>query len=254
MSPEWIRGPGYRSVALSHAGCRRANNEDNFGQSAELHLVAVADGMGGHERGEVASRLAVETVLRKLGQRRPLADAVKAANDYVCKQDSGAGLNMGTTLVAVQLEPDSAGWHAVWVGDSRIYRLRAGELEQISSDHTLVNELMATGLLNEEEARNHPERHRLTRALGGGQCEFPLEVDERAGSCEPGDIFLLCSDGLSGVLDDATLCDTLLAAEDDLEHAAQSLLQQTLDGGAPDNVTMVLLQWLGEEMDDEDGA
>lgn len=208
------------------------------------HLFAVADGMGGHAAGEVASRLGIETVFRAYygERRRPPAEALTAAiataNEVICRQAAAASdrTGMGTTLVA-----------ALWrngellvahVGDSRAYLFRQGRLERLTRDHSWVAEQVAAGLLSPAEAERHPYRNVITHSLGPNRNPEPDLVRLRT---QPGDRLLLCSDGLSNLVGDEEMA-ALLAAYP-LDQAADRLLGRALERGAPDNVTLILVQF-----------
>jgi protein phosphatase len=184
-----------RIGALSDIGLHRKTNEDAFVTAAPL--FAVCDGMGGALAGEVASALAAETLAAGQAGGRSLLEAAEAANTAVfAKAESDSGhQGMGTTLTAVRLEGETG--HFVHIGDSRGYLLRAGELQQLTDDHSLVGEMMRDGRLTEEEAAVHPHRSVLSRALG---TEPQVRIDEFEVDLEDGDVLLLCSDGLSGVV------------------------------------------------------
>ena len=211
---------------------------------------AVADGMGGAQAGEVASRTAANVVEGGgEGEGTPeerMTRLVREANrlifDKAQKDESRRG--MGTTLTAALVEGD--GVTVAHVGDSRAYRLRDGELEQLTHDHSLVAELERSGQLSPEAAEHHPQRSIITRALGP---EADVEVDAHTHRARDGDVFLLCSDGLTGMVSDAEMAG-ILRAEDTLEDAAQALVRAANQGGGRDNITVVLFR-VAE--DDEDG-
>jgi serine/threonine-protein phosphatase Stp1 len=230
----------------SHEGIVRRVNEDAWIARPELALLAVADGLGGHARGDLASR----TVVEELAALAPAVDllglegAVRAALDRAHRRIRDVAERQGTsigTTVAVLLARDGRG-AALWAGDSRIYRLRAGRLEPISRDHSQVQEMVDRGLLSAEEARHHPWRNRITRALG---TRPTFELERRSVELRPGDLVLLCSDGLTGVLEERTI--EAVLARHRLE-AAGPLIEATLARGAPDNVTVVIGAY-GEDPD-----
>ena len=223
----------------------RRQNEDAAWMDESRGVFAVADGMGGHLAGEVASSMAMDAVRELAGsdarpgigaRRRAVQRAPNAILAHAGPHGECAGL--GTTL--------SLMWRAgrfmyiAHVGDSRIYRLRDGSLEQITQDHSLVAELVRAGLITAEEARRHPRRNIITRALGtqGDNTPDLLAADNR-----PGDLWLLCTDGLTGMVPDDEIERTLLSLP--LEEAADRLLGLALEAGGSDNVTLIL--YLDEE-------
>lgn len=226
-----------RVGAASDIGVVRERNEDSY--LASSPLFAVADGMGGHQAGEVASRIVLETVEeRHRDDERPdLRETINQANRAVLDRAAGdEGLaGMGTTLTLLRME--DSGFRLAHVGDSRAYRLRDGELEMLTVDHTLVNRMVHEGKLTEDEARIHPHRSILTRALG---VEAELEVDLAVLDVEPGDRILLCSDGLTGVVADERI-KTILEEEADPQAACDALIAAAIEGGGPDNITAVIL-------------
>ena len=219
----------------------RSQNEDAAWYDEARHVYAVADGMGGHLAGEVASRLAIEAVQR-MARRHARADTlvlretVRQANEAIARhaQNHPQCAGMGTTL--------SLMWrggrymYIAHVGDSRIYRLRGGRLEQITQDHSLVEELVRARIITREEARTHPRRNIITRALG---TQGDNEPDLLAADTQPGDVWLLCTDGLSGMLPDETI-EAVMRREIPLDEMADSLLSQALEAGGRDNVTLIL--------------
>jgi len=224
-----------RIGALSDIGLHRKTNEDAFVTAAPL--FAVCDGMGGALAGEVASALAAETLAAGVARGDSLLGSAEAANAAVfAKAASDSGhQGMGTTLTAVRLEGEIG--HFVHIGDSRGYLLRAGELRQLTDDHSLVGEMMRDGRLTEEEAAVHPHRSVLSRALG---TEVQVRIDEFEVDLEVGDVLLLCSDGLSGVVPAADIRKAL--GRDDPQDAAKRLIAEARKHGGPDNITAVVLR------------
>jgi PPM family protein phosphatase len=230
--------------AVTDIGRMRKNNEDRYLSAGRL--AAVADGMGGHRAGEVASAIAMEELaaLEHAGPWSTPADAGEAlrtvflaANrrirDTAAKDSELDG--MGTTLVALLEDGDSV--HLANVGDSRAYLLRNGELSQVTVDHTLVQELIDEGRLRPEEAERHPQRSIITRALG---VESDVEVDLFTYKLLSGDRLLLCTDGLSGVVSEQRIRNVLLRVPDP-QRAAEKLVAMANESGGPDNITVVVL-------------
>ena len=234
----------FRLGASSDRGRMREGNEDSFLASGTL--AAVADGMGGHLAGEVASAAATEQ-LRSLedgaawrGERSPaeaLKWAVTEANRHIREMASGDKSleGMGTTITAVLADGDVI--HLAHVGDSRAYLLRKGELSQLTEDHTLVQELVKQGKLRPEDAKRHPQGSIITRALG---VEADVQVDTATFTIVSGDRLLLCTDGLTGVVDQATIRSVLLRVRDPQE-ASERLVALANEQGGPDNITVVVL-------------
>ena len=226
-------------------GKLRKQNEDAAWFDESRAVFAVADGMGGHLAGEVASRMAIEAVQRMAKDNdvpgiAALRDAVAGAHETILThaQSHIECAGMGTTLSVLWLSRNYA--YIAHVGDSRIYRLRAGSLSQITQDHSLVEELVRAGLITREQARTHPRRNIITRALGThGENEPDLLVTD----VQDGDLFLLCTDGLTGMVTDAQIERILL--ESDMEAAADALLAAALDAGGRDNVTLILCERRG---------
>jgi len=232
------------SAASSHIGKIRASNQDSG--SVGRNLFVVADGMGGHAGGDVASALAVQHLFALDRTYETVEDAREALFRGVL--DAGADLTsavvehpeltgMGTTVSAmIRVKSQMVIAH---IGDSRIYRLREGVLEQITADHTFVQRLVDSGRITPEEAAVHPRRSVLMRVLGDVDAE--PEVDTHIVDTLPGDRWLLCSDGLSGYVSERDIAETLLTV-DDVELAAHKLITQSLSEGAPDNVTVVIVR------------
>ena len=222
----------------THQGLVRANNQDNW--LAESALYGVADGMGGHKGGETASRVALQVFRNAIGQKKPDADvlrmAVEAANrrvyDMSARDDTLSG--MGTTMSMIW--QDTNRLLIAHVGDSRIYRLREGRLQQITNDHSFVAELVRNNIITPEMAKTHPQRNIITRAVG---VDPFVQVDVLQEELLPGDLWLICSDGLHGMVEDGEI-QTILS-EMELEDAAERLIIRALENGGHDNVTFVLL-------------
>ncbi len=241
------------ACARSDVGRVRTTNEDFYAVRPELGLYLVADGMGGHGNGEVASRLAMLAACRYFKAARSQVQAVAgegileglvresllAANRAILAAVESDPLLSGMGATAVALV--EAGSQAViaHVGDSRAYRFRNGTLELLTQDHTWVNEQVTMGELTLEAARQHPFRNVVTRALGG---EALVSVDVSRHSVEPGDLFLLCTDGLTAVLEESQIAQALEDGPDP-EPTCRRLIQLANRGGGPDNVTVLLVAY-----------
>jgi PPM family protein phosphatase len=239
------------AAGVTDVGRVRDGNEDDFiDQSNRLGLVAVADGMGGHRAGEVASATALEALRAAVASGQPLRVAIEGANDAVLEKSVSdqelAG--MGTTLTAGMLGSD--GYLVVGhVGDSRAYLVRDGELTQITHDHSLVEEMVRGGELTREQAEVHPRRSIITRALG---IDPEVEVDEYPIELRPGDRMLFCSDGLTTMLRPDEMA-SILGRENDPKRAAQLLVDAANAAGGEDNITAVIVEAV-EIPDDEVAA
>lgn len=229
----------YQWASATHTGLVRSNNEDALypktsGSTEGVGLLMVADGMGGHIAGEVASRIAVETAREIVGNPgRRVMGANNAILFEVAENPDLAG--MGTTMTLVELGEDGIGRFA-HVGDSRAYLLREGTLRQLTEDHTVAAEYVAAGRLSPEEAMSHPQRNMITRALGLTQN---LLVDEFEEPLIPGDRFLLCSDGVNSMLMDSQIADELAA--DTAEAAAWALVEAANAAGGHDNISVLVI-------------
>ncbi len=230
------------SAAISHVGKIRSNNQDSG--YAGKHLFVVADGMGGHAGGDVASAIALKRIIEAdavytsaQDAEAALQSAIIAANnelaDTVFEHPELAG--MGTTVDAIIAVGDEIA--IAHIGDSRIYLLRDGELSQITTDHTFVQRLVDSGRITEEEAMVHPRRSVLMRVLG--DVDSNPEIDTMVMGTHPGDRWMLCSDGLSGVVDKDAI-ESTLAQDLPARQVGEQLVRKALDGGAPDNVTVVI--------------
>ena len=238
------------TTCKTDTGRQRRDNEDNA--FARAPVFVVADGMGGAQAGEVASRIAVEAFEQGLpddgSPEERLATRVRQANNQIYERsraDRGRA-GMGTTLTAAYV--DDAHVAIAHVGDSRAYLFRDGTLQRLTQDHSLVDELVRRGKLTEEQAAEHPQRSIITRALGP---EPDVEVDTWTYPARPGDVVLLCSDGLTSMISEERVRETL-AANDNLDAAADALINEANEAGGRDNITVVLFRL--EEAGGEDVA
>lgn len=253
-----------KCAAFTHPGKVRENNEDNFyaagkwrqnienGCYAVLETVknekltlAVCDGMGGQELGEMASLIAVETLdsfIKKEGllTTESLHDYVQSANDAICRLMEKEKKRIGSTMAVLQFSGQTV--LAANIGDSRIYHCKENKLEQISYDHTVVGRMIRMGQLTKEEAKLHPNRHQITQYLGIFPDEMILEAYEKTDeNVSIGDKYLLCSDGLTDMLTDEQI-EEILNRKEPVEELARSLVQAAIDAGGKDNVTVVVAE------------
>ncbi|WP_366921596.1 Stp1/IreP family PP2C-type Ser/Thr phosphatase [Metallumcola ferriviriculae] len=230
--------------AISHTGLVRRNNEDAYLIISDLKIFAVADGMGGHAAGEIASKLAVNTLAEYINKHihdhppaRVLADAVAAANEEIYFQavNHPSHSGMGTTLSAVWVVEDIA--YLAHIGDSRIYLFRDEKLDLVTCDHSFVSEMVRNGNLTAQEAEKHPQRNLLTRALG---TESNVEVDMKELTLQKDDILLCCTDGLSAFVS-ADELEQMIRSNKDTNSKLQQMLQLALNRGGHDNITAMLV-------------
>lgn len=231
----------YRYTAKTHVGLKRKVNEDAVLALPEHAIWLVADGMGGHAAGDYASRLIADAAatipqgLDPAARMRALRDAIQTAHKAIrAEAASRGGGTIGSTVAALIM----ANQHFVglWAGDSRIYRLRDGRIEMLTEDHSAVAEYVLAGKMTWDEADQHPQSNAITRAVGVGE---DLEIDKVRGDTEPGDRFLVCSDGLTKYATFAILEDVLGATP--METVGDRLIQIALDGGGADNITAVVV-------------
>ena len=246
--------------ALTDVGRKRKGNEDSLFVNAEQNLFVVADGMGGHAAGEVASRIAVESINEFIcltsgdeeitwpfgldenisydGNR--LKTAIRFANKKVLEatREKSEYEGMATTVAAVLV--DDAVANLGHVGDSRVYLFRDGAISQLTSDHSWVNEQLLSGVISADQARSHPLRNVVTRALGG---KADLQVEMQVHKIVAGDTLMLCSDGLTTMLADDEMAKLVQQAGDDLPKAAKSLVAAANGRGGEDNITVLLLKF-----------
>lgn len=248
---------GYIEIAsISDTGLQRNHNEDSVASDPKLGVTILADGMGGYKAGEVASAIAVNTIMTELdtliGDINPaelddetgftklsilVRDLVKSANEAIFNTASSQPQykGMGTTLVMALFYNNRM--TIAHVGDSRLYRVKKDKLEQITQDHTLLRELIERGFYTEEQARNSPNKNLVTRALG---VDKDVEVDIQEEIVTPGDRFLLCSDGLTDMLEDDEISSILKEYSDNIDTCAQALIDQANDKGGLDNVSVII--------------
>jgi len=246
--------PGIELASMSDVGCQRDNNEDHYSywepESSEEfarkgRLAIVADGMGGHEGGQEASRIAVESI-EQVYAETPSGDpqsllvtgfqvAHERIQQYAAEHPELHG--MGTTATAIALLDQRLCY--AHVGDSRLYLVRGTNISQLTHDHSYVGRLVENGVITSEEAENHPQRHILTAALGAGAEVFP-DTPEHPVALQSGDVLILCTDGMWSLLDDGEI-ETVVAGSDPLA-ACRALIRMTKDRGGPDNITLQILR------------
>jgi PPM family protein phosphatase len=247
-----------KAYGLTHVGRQRQHNEDAFVVQDEAQLFLVADGMGGHAAGEIASKIAVDSVSEFILHTRGddgtwphaydeqyrrttnrLLAAVRIANSRVIEamRKDARLRGMGTTIVACMVDESTVSF--AHVGDSRAYMIRDGEISRITNDHSWVFEQVQAGMLSEAEAEKHPLRNVITRALGGALQVTPDAAEVPARS---GDVFLLCSDGLTGMVPEGEILRLVIENEGNLEEACQQLIAAANERGGLDNVTAVLVK------------
>ena len=237
-----------RSAGLSDTGRKRRQNEDAY--VCEPPLFAIADGMGGAQAGEVASGLAAaafEEVAAAIHGEDGVATLVRAANARIFERavHDPTVAGMGTTATVAVVDESAGTVTLAHVGDSRAYRYRRGALEQLTTDHSLVGELVRSGRLTEDEAAVHPHRSVITRALG---TDADVEVDTLTVEVVPGDLVLLCSDGLSAMVRDEEIARVLEATGAAPREAGEALIAAANAAGGEDNVTVVLFELLSEAL------
>ena len=243
-----------RIAGFTDTGLKRQRNEDHIGFDQELGIAVLADGMGGHQSGEIASQMAVESVLEKLQsicKPKPtksitgsqlldyVSNTISYSNSmiYQAAETVDEHRGMGTTLVAVMIQDSQI--YAGHVGDSRLYLYRADSLRRITKDHSLVQGLIDRGFYTEEEARSANVGHIVTRALG---TKAQVEVDTLQYDLEASDVFLLCSDGLSDMVAGWQIQEILKEQSSNLERAAKTLISKANRNGGKDNISVILMQ------------
>lgn len=241
---------------MTDTGLIRDHNEDSIGNNQNLGLAVLADGMGGHRGGEVASAITVSTILETLEEKLKqikhgdidegtgyssesiaVNDSIVEANAnvYASSHENPHYRGMGTTVVVLLFHDDR--FTVAHVGDSRLYRYRDGELEQITNDHSLTQELLDSGFYTPEQAEQSLNKHLVTRAIG---IEESVQIDVLEGDAHPGDIYLLCSDGVTDMIDDNVIRRSIRDNDDDLEKIADELIRESNAAGGKDNISVIL--------------
>jgi len=242
-------------ATATHPGMVRSHNEDSIAADAAAGIAVLADGMGGYNAGEVASGIAVAMIGAELkkalaspgegfdiaaAERLVVEHAVRANNAiFQASQNQAQYAGMGTTLVVMLLHDNSL--VVGHIGDSRLYRFRQGKLEQVTRDHSLLQEQIDSGLITKEQARHSQNKNLVTRAVG---IDPEVEVEVHSYPAQPGDIYLLCSDGLNDMVTDEDMELTLGSLQANLPLAAEQLVQQANDNGGRDNVSVILVRVL----------
>jgi protein phosphatase len=229
----------YQLAHNSHEGIKRSHNEDTYGIDATHHVFLVADGMGGHDHGEIASALARDYIMAGLIEEKSLTETIHDANEAIiaCSIEKESQLPMGTTVAIVQFDDQLC--HCAWVGDSRIYRWRDGQLNALSSDHSYVQELVDQKLITSEQARSHPHRNVVTQALGVTD-NSELTIAEATDRWQTGDKFLICSDGLTEEVEDAEI-ENILSQSLAPKELCDQLMIKALENGGSDNITAIIV-------------
>lgn len=244
--------------AITDVGMVREKNEDQVATAPELGLAVLADGMGGHQAGEVASDMAIDLITRHFvesfkscdnhgvlkNETSVICEAIQMANSAIFEmaQERPECNGMGSTIVVTLFYNNRM--YVGHVGDSRLYRFRDSKLQQVTEDHSVVQELLSRGLISPDEARNSAHKNLVTRALG---IESNVEPDIDSQAIEEDDIYLLCSDGLNDVLPDDVIEKVLLDHSNNIDEAVKVLVREANDHGGPDNVSVVLVK-LGKKL------
>lgn len=244
----------FEFAGFTHPGRVRKHNEDTIGYNQELGVAVVADGMGGHSAGEIASQICVDYILNRLQKlsRHKSASSITGSqllqvlsnticrSNTVIRQASSQGegsKRMGTTVVSTVTRGNSV--YVGHAGDSRLYLLRNEGLKRLTKDHSLIEELIDKGFYTEKEARTAHVRHIVTKALG---TEESIEISTACHQVEPGDLLMLCSDGLTDMVGDEEILYTLLTYPSGLKHRARRLIEMAIHRGGKDNVSVILIQ------------
>lgn len=225
----------------SHSGIKRDHNEDTYGIDLENGLFLVADGMGGHDHGEIASAIARDHILSSVKNKSSIKQAILDANQEIINSslEKPGDLPMGTTIAMMKITDNK--YDCAWVGDSRIYKLSGQQLIPISSDHSYVQELVDQELITAAQARSHPHRNVVTQALGVTD-NTEIKVSLSDGEIKVGDKFLLCSDGLTEEVDDEKIEEIMNKTLSPKEIGDQ-LLIQALENGGSDNITSIIIEF-----------
>jgi serine/threonine protein phosphatase PrpC len=233
----------FQCAVQTHVGLRRKLNEDSLLDRTDIGLWAVADGMGGHEQGDRASAAIVEGLVKLT--RQPTSQAMTEAairaletvNEqlYTFAKSDMTNRTIGSTIVGLAIAGGTYG--CFWAGDSRAYRVRNRQIELLTRDHSLVNDLVRAGMITEDEAESHPSANVITRAIGVSR---EVDIDRVTGDAEPGDIFVLASDGVTRVMSADDIMKTVLTRNP--MQAGEEIVSTVLERGAPDNLTVVIVR------------
>lgn len=234
-----------KSIGKTNIGLVRKTNEDRLLIEDEVGLFVVCDGMGGHKGGDVASTLAVQAVKGCLPEFDPSApinwlnQCIRTANESIrqCSQSNSELSDMGTTITAALIQNKQL--YAANVGDSRLYSIRNGIIRKITKDHTLAEQMLADGLLKADDLASSAYNHILTRALG---TEDSVIIDNFTEQLEDDDIILICTDGLSDMLNDEEIASVIRKNGNDMDRAASELIENAIDNGGFDNITIILIR------------
>ena len=236
-----VVAPQVRFNARSHVGLKRKVNEDSVLALPEQSIWVVSDGMGGHDAGDYASRLitdliaTIEPDLPATERMHALRHAIQKAHELIREEAAARGVaTIGATVASLMLA--NSHFVGLWAGDSRIYRLRHGQIQMLTADHSLVASLVESGQMTWDEAEHHPQSNAITRAVGVGDT---LELDKVRGGVEPGDRFLICSDGLTKYATFQMIEDVM--NKEPLETVVDRLIQIALNGGGADNITVIVV-------------
>lgn len=228
----------------SHPGKVRDHNEDAYSFDLGKMIWVVTDGMGGKSKGEVASRIAALVVKNKAAENVALAASIETGHAAIqMAAERYGGAKMATTIVALRID-ESLAYEVAWVGDSRAYLWHADQIEPLTRDHSFVQELLDSDVINEAEAAEHPYKNVVTRSLGSNK-EKPLKVDGISGQLQVGQRILLCTDGLTKELDDTGIAG-FLGRGNSAQATTDALLNQALENGGEDNVTVLLIDILAD--------
>jgi len=224
----------------THTGIKRDHNEDTYGISHDENIWLVADGMGGHDHGELASAMARDSILFHYKSGHSLKECIIKSNQMIIDSsyERGGDLPMGTTIVILTIKKNK--FHVAWVGDSRIYCFKENKLRAISTDHSYVQELVDQNLITEEQARTHPHRNVVTQALGVTD-NSEIKISQIDGKINTGDKFLLCSDGLTEEVDDSTI-NEIMKKDIHPQEMTDQLIIAALKSGGSDNITVIIVE------------
>ena len=246
-----------KTFSITDVGMVRQVNQDYVFTTGKplgilQNLFVVADGMGGHQAGDYASKCTVEVMIKEIAKsegediERVLVKAIKAANREIIKEASGDEhlKGMGTTVVAATVKEQML--YFANVGDSRLYLINQGEIHQVTKDHSLVQEMVRMGEIKPEEARNHPDKNIITRALG---AERTVDIDFFDLKLEPDSTILMCSDGLSNMVEDSKLEEIILDQTEELPKKGEKLLKEANQNGGKDNIAVILVEPFTNEVE-----